>query len=186
MSTISLRDYDRPHTSPLLRHSNSQLLFVPIIHCDGEGRISTATGSDWRRGCRITRAIYRATKKVLGLWMCPQGQTKRSLSFFETLDVAVVLALCVFNVVHGIHAARRKGWPLPGSSESDIKMFLSNLSSQVLNLPAHTETSITLERGLHRAGEMKCEMISSECGYVLTLVTLSLNGFHTSAHCERT
>lgn len=29
---------------------------------------------------------------------------------------------------------------------------------------------------------MKCEMISCECGHVLTLVTLALNGFHTSAH----
>lgn len=48
---------DRPHTSSLLRHSNSLLVFVPIIHCDWEGRISTTRGPDWRRVFQITQAI---------------------------------------------------------------------------------------------------------------------------------
>lgn len=104
MSTISLRDYDRPHTSPLLRHSNSQLLFVPIIHCDGEGRISTVRGPDWRRGCRITRAIYRATKKKCwGSGYVSAGSNKEVFILFETLDVAVVLALSVFLMLSMVY-----------------------------------------------------------------------------------
>jgi len=73
MSSISLRDYDRPHTSPLLRHSNSQLLFVPIIHCDGEGCISTAKGLTGG-GAAGSHGPFTGPQKSAGaLDMCPQG-----------------------------------------------------------------------------------------------------------------
>lgn len=107
---IPERLWQAPHISPTAT-LKLQLLFLPIIHCDGEGHISTARGSDWRRGCRITRAIYRAIKKCWGSGYVSTGSNKEVFLLFETLDVAFVAvvfgSVSVFNVVRGKHAARR-------------------------------------------------------------------------------
>lgn len=79
MSTISLRDYDRPHTSPLLRHSNSQLLFVPIIHCDDEGRVPLREGLTGGGAAGSHGPFIGPQKKVLGLWICVRRVKQRGL-----------------------------------------------------------------------------------------------------------
>ncbi len=107
MSSISLRDYDRPHTSPLLRHSNSQLLFVPIIHCDGEGCISTAKGLTGG-GAAGSHGAFTGHKKVLGPWICVHRVKQRGLSpFWDTWCCCCFGFLSVCNGVLCINGAGR-------------------------------------------------------------------------------
>lgn len=166
MSTISLRDWQAPHISPTatLKLPASLCSHNPLwrwgshFHCKG-------------RGCRITRAIYRATKKCWGPGCVSTGSNKEVFLLFETLDVAfvaVVLALSVFLRLSFVYMGPdeikqfctvfkegaasdcfrqhlfcfsicTQALALPESSESDIKMFLSNPSSQALNLPARSK-----------------------------------------------
>lgn len=105
MSTISLRDWQAPHISP------TATLKLPTSLCSHNplwrwGSHFHCKGPDWRRGCRITRAIYRVTKKCWGPGYVSTGSNKEVFHLFEIIDaafVAVVLALSVFLMLSMVY-----------------------------------------------------------------------------------